>query len=71
MNKREFLYRILGNLSLKKPEKPILVPEGLKEFGSIECNLSECIGCKRCMEVCPEEAIDFVDKFDLSSVLKD
>jgi coenzyme F420-reducing hydrogenase delta subunit/NAD-dependent dihydropyrimidine dehydrogenase PreA subunit len=71
MNKREFLYRILGNLSLKKPEKPILVPEGLIEFGSIECNLSECIGCKRCMEVCPEEAIDFVDKFDLSSVLKD
>lgn len=71
MHKREFLYRLLEALSQKKPKNSIPVPDELKEFGSVECNLSECIGCKKCMEICPEKAIDFTDEFDLPTILKD
>lgn len=68
--KREFLYSILRNLALKVPEKPIPVPEGLEEFGTIHWELSKCIGCKQCEEVCPEMAIEFIDEFDLPRILK-
>jgi len=69
-NKREFLYTMLVNLALKKPEKPIQVPEGFEEFGSVDCNLIKCIGCKKCEEVCPEKAIEFIDEFDLPSIFE-
>jgi coenzyme F420-reducing hydrogenase delta subunit/ferredoxin len=70
INKREFLYNMLKNLALRIPEKPIPVPEGLEEFGKIECDLVKCIGCKRCEEVCPEKAIDFIGEFDLPAILQ-
>lgn len=70
MNKREFLYRMLGNLAIQRPEKPIPVPDELEEVGGIECNLTHCIGCKRCMEACPEKAIEFVNELDLPSILQ-
>jgi len=70
ITKREFLYAMLRNLALKKPEKPIPVPEELKEFGRIEYNLTQCIGCRRCGEVCPEKAIDFVQEFDMPKILQ-
>lgn len=70
ITKREFLYAMLRNLALKKPEKPIPVPEELKEFGRIEYNLTQCIGCRRCGEVCPEKAIDFIQEFDMPKILQ-
>lgn len=70
INKREFLYEMLRNLALKKPEKPIQVPDGLEEFGSVEYNLAKCIGCKKCEEVCPEKAVEFIDEFDLPAILR-
>ena len=70
MNKREFLYLMAKNLALKKPEKPIIVPDGLEEWGRIECDLTKCIGCKKCEENCPEKAITFVNEFDLSTILQ-
>lgn len=70
INKREFLYNMLKNLALKKPEKPIPVPDDLKEFGRIECDPIKCIGCKRCEEVCPEKAIDLIGVFDLPTILQ-
>jgi coenzyme F420-reducing hydrogenase delta subunit/NAD-dependent dihydropyrimidine dehydrogenase PreA subunit len=70
MTKREFLYNMLRNLALKKPKTPIPVPEGLEEFGTIRHNLSKCIGCKRCEEICPEKAIEFVREFDLPTILQ-
>jgi ferredoxin len=69
-NKREFLYDLLRNLALKVPEKPLPVPEGLEEFGTVAWNLSKCIGCKKCEEICPEDAIEFVRKFDLPSIIQ-
>jgi F420-non-reducing hydrogenase iron-sulfur subunit len=70
LTKREFLYQMLKNLSLKKPEKPITVPDKLREFGRIEYDLTKCIGCKKCEEVCEEKAVDFLREFDLPTIVQ-
>ncbi len=70
MTKREFLYEMLRNLASKMPEKPIPVPEELEEFGRIDYSLAKCIGCRRCGEVCPESAIDFIEEFDIPKILQ-
>jgi coenzyme F420-reducing hydrogenase delta subunit/ferredoxin len=70
ITKREFLYLIVKNLARKKPEKPVQVPEGLQEFGTVKCDFSKCIGCKRCEETCPEKAIEFAREFDLPTILR-
>jgi len=70
INKREFLFHMLRNLALKKPEKAIPVPEELEEFGRIECDLTRCIGCKKCEEICPEEAVEFVRELDLPEIFR-
>ena len=67
-NKRSLLYKILRNIALKLPDKPIPVPEGLDEFGNLHCDVSSCIGCRKCGEVCPEEAINYVGELDLKEI---
>ncbi len=69
-SKRIFLYNMIKNLALRRPENVITVPEGLEEFGKIEFNPSKCIGCKKCEEICPEKAIDSIRELDLSAILK-
>lgn len=69
-SKREFLYQLVANLALKKPEKPIPVPEKLQEFGTVEQDIKKCIGCKKCEEICPEKAIEFTMEFDLPAIFK-
>ncbi len=69
-SKREFLYQLVTNIALKKPEKPIPVPEKLQEFGSIDCDVKKCIGCRKCEEICPEEAIEFTQEFDLPAIFR-
>lgn len=70
VNKRAFLYNMIKNLALKRPEITITVPEGLEEFGKIKFNPSKCIGCRKCEEICPEKAIDSIRELDLSTILK-
>lgn len=70
ISKREFLFQMLKNISLKTPEKPVPVPLELEEFGRIDCNITKCIGCKRCSDVCPEKAIDFKTELDLPLILR-
>ncbi len=70
MNKREFLFAMLKNLTTKLPAKPIEVPEGLGEWGRIEYSIEKCIGCKKCGEVCPEKAIDFARELDLPTIIQ-
>jgi len=36
----------------------------------VEYNHAQCIGCRRCGEVCPEKAIDFVQEFDMPKILQ-
>ncbi len=70
INKRAFLYSMIKNLALRRPEKGIPVPEGLEEFGTIEFNPSKCIGCKKCEEICPEKAIEARRELDLPKILQ-
>lgn len=70
MSKREFLYSMLANLAQKMPEKPLVVPEKLKEFGRIEYDSTKCIGCKKCKDACEEKAVDFQWKFDLQKIVQ-
>jgi coenzyme F420-reducing hydrogenase delta subunit/formate hydrogenlyase subunit 6/NADH:ubiquinone oxidoreductase subunit I len=70
ISKRAFLYNMIKNLALRRPENAIPVPEGLEEFGKIEFNPSKCIGCKKCEEICPEKAIDSIRELDLPTILK-
>jgi len=70
IHKREFLYCMLKNLALRKPEKPVPVPEGLEEFGRIEFSSAKCIGCKKCEEICPEKAIEFTPGLDLPTIFQ-
>jgi len=69
-SKREFLFQMLRNMSRKMPEKPVPVPPELEEFGKIDYDLTKCIGCKRCGEVCPEKAINFKAELDLPLILQ-
>jgi F420-non-reducing hydrogenase iron-sulfur subunit len=69
LTKREFLYKMLANLATKTPDKPLIVPEKLKEFGRIEYEAAKCIGCKKCKDKCEEQAIDFQRTFDLSKIV--
>ena len=69
LTKREFLYKMLANLATKTPDKPLIVPEKLKEFGRIEYEATKCIGCKKCKDKCEEQAIDFQRTFDLSKIV--
>jgi coenzyme F420-reducing hydrogenase delta subunit/ferredoxin len=68
-SKRRFLYAMIRNLALVKPEKMVQIPEGLEEFGTIVFNPSKCIGCKKCEEICPEKAIQSYRTLDLPSIL--
>lgn len=70
MSKREFLFHMLKNMSTTIPKKPVPVPPELEEFGRIEYNLTSCIGCKRCSEVCSEKAIEFKTELDLPLILQ-
>lgn len=70
INKRAFLYDMIRNLALRRPDRAISVPEGLEEFGKIEFDPSKCIGCKKCEEICPEEAIGSTRELDLPTILR-
>jgi F420-non-reducing hydrogenase iron-sulfur subunit len=69
LTKREFLYKMLANLATKTPDKRLVVPEKLKEFGRIEYEATKCIGCKKCKDKCEEQAINFQRDFDLPKIV--
>lgn len=68
LTKREFLYKMMANLATKAPDKKLVVPEKLKEFGRIEYDATKCIGCKKCYDKCEERAIEFQANFDLPKI---
>jgi len=70
VTKRALLYDMIKNLALRSPESAIPVPDGLEEFGRIEFYPSKCIGCKKCEDICPEEAIEHTRELDLPTILK-
>lgn len=69
--KRERLLDLIKKIAIKKPEKIIKVPEGLRGFGQVTALQSICIGCHKCEEVCKLEAPLIENKFDLPSLFED
>ena len=70
-SKREKLVDLIKKIALKKPEKVIVVPEGLRGFGKVTALQSICIGCHKCEEVCQLDAPLIENKFDLPSLFED
>ncbi len=69
--KREKLVDLIKKIAIKKPEKIITVPEGLRGFGQVTALQSICIGCHKCEEVCKLDAPLIENKFDLPSLFED
>ncbi|MCK5588121.1 MAG: 4Fe-4S dicluster domain-containing protein [Candidatus Lokiarchaeota archaeon] len=69
--KREKLIDLIRKIAIKKPEKVIAVPEGLRGFGQVTALQSICIGCHKCEEVCKLGAPLIENKFDLPSLFED
>ncbi|MFX1519167.1 MAG: 4Fe-4S dicluster domain-containing protein [Promethearchaeota archaeon] len=70
-SKREKLVDLIRKIAIKKSEKAIIVPEGLRGFGKVTALQSICIGCHKCEEVCKLGAPLIENKFDLPSLFKD
>ena len=70
-SKREKLVDLIRKIAIKKPEKVIAVPEGLRGFGKVTALQSICIGCHKCEEVCQLDAPLIENKFDLPSLFED
>jgi formate hydrogenlyase subunit 6/NADH:ubiquinone oxidoreductase subunit I len=69
--KREKLVDLIRKIAIKKPEKVINVPEGLRGFGKVTALQSLCIGCHKCEEICKLDAPLVENKFDLPSLFED
>ena len=70
-SKREKLVNLIKKIAIKKPEKVIAVPEGLRGFGKVTALQSICIGCHKCEEICQLDAPLIENKFDLPSIFED
>jgi ferredoxin len=71
--KRRELLKTLIHLTVKPPEKPVMVPEGVQGFGMIvkkENKTGNCLACQKCVTSCEDDAIHLQGVFDLSAFLR-
>jgi len=71
--KRRELLNTLMQLAIRRPEKPIQVPEDVQGFGMIvkkENRTGNCLACQKCVEICEDDAIHLKGIFDLGSFLQ-
>ena len=71
--KRRELLKTLMKLAVKRPKKPIEVPEGVQGFGMIvrkESRTGNCLACQKCVTICEDDAIHLTNVFDLASFLQ-
>ncbi len=64
------LIELVQKLKRKEPEKAIPIPEEMYGFGEISYNALFCIGCRKCEEICPTEAIKIEPIWNLPEILK-
>ena len=67
MDKRERFIQKLRHIAIQTPTQDIEVPEKVEGFGTIEYKAQTCSACKKCIEACEPEALDF----DLRLMLPD
>jgi len=71
--KRRELLKTLMKIAIKPPEKPVPVPEDVQGFGMIvkkEDRTGSCLSCKKCVEICEDDAIHLKNVFDLVAFLQ-
>lgn len=66
---RRLVYELIQKLAVKEPKKKLAVPAGIYGFGEVEYSAPFCIGCKKCEEKCPVEAIELEKIWDLPKII--
>ncbi|MHA1238318.1 MAG: ATP-binding protein [Candidatus Odinarchaeia archaeon] len=67
---RRIFYTLLKSLAVKIPEESVQVPKELEGYGSIVFYLENCTACNKCVEICPEDALQLYPEFNLPEIFK-
>ena len=71
LSPRLALYHSLKNLALRGPVNIIEVPDSMSSYGEIAIIATNCIACKKCVEICPEQLLEQLNLFDLPEVFSE
>ena len=67
---RVSLAKLIKNLMKKEPEKEVEVPTELNGIGTPNYDLSKCVACKKCAEICKHDVLKLKLEWDLPQVLE-
>ncbi len=68
---KKMIINIIKNIALKIPSKPIKLPENFLGLGTINITPIKCIACQKCVERCPNGAIEFKKVWDLPEIVSE
>lgn len=64
------LIETIKRIAIKKPDKKIELPLGAIGYGDPEFEPLKCIACKKCVERCPNKAIEFEEVWNFPEIIK-
>ncbi|MHA1382929.1 MAG: 4Fe-4S binding protein [Candidatus Helarchaeota archaeon] len=67
---KRMLINIIKRIAIKKPNKIINIPLGAIGYGKPEFEPIKCIACKKCVERCPNQAIEFEEVWNFPKIIK-
>ena len=67
---RVLIASIIQELMKKVPDHPIHIPKNIEGYGMVEIDPSACVGCYKCVEICPEKILDLKLIYNLPEVFK-
>ncbi|MHA1379108.1 MAG: 4Fe-4S binding protein [Candidatus Helarchaeota archaeon] len=67
---KRMLYSTIKKIAIKTPLNAINIPIGAIGYGKPEFEPLKCIACKKCIERCPNEAIEFEDIWNFPEIIK-
>jgi len=63
-------YESIAKLALRKQVRSIPLPTGLDEFSRIRYMPERCVICDKCVDICPEKAMEVVKEIDIQTIFK-